>query len=170
MDAYLARRRALQTIGLAAGLGLGALAGCARDVPAPAFAYTLLDGTRAHSSAHRGKVMLVSFWATSCAVCMHEMPQVVATHRRYAGRPFELLAVAMSYDPPANVAHVAETRQLPFGVVIDNTGAIARAFGDVRGTPTHVLVDARGMVVRRIEGAPDFAELHRQIDGLLTKA
>jgi peroxiredoxin len=148
----------------------GVLAGCARPSLAPAFDYTLLDGTRAHSAAQRGKVVMVSFWATSCAICMHEMPQLVATHRRYAGRPFELLAVAMAYDPPARVAHVAESRRLPFGVVIDNTGAIARAFGDVRGTPTHVLIDRRGLIVRRIEGAPDFAALHGLIDGLLTTA
>lgn len=159
----------LWALGALGGAG-GGLAGCTRPSPAPDFDYTLLDGTRAHSTAQRGKVRMVSFWATSCAICMREMPQLVATHRRYVGQPFELLAVAMAYDPPANVARVAESRRLPFGVVIDNTGAIARAFGDVRGTPTHVVIDRQGLIVRRIEGAPDFAALHGLIDGLLTTA
>jgi peroxiredoxin len=70
-----------------------------------------------------GKVMLVNFWATSCATCVKEMPQIVATHDKFKARGLDTLAVAMSYDPPAFVAKFAETRKLPFGVAIDNTGA-----------------------------------------------
>jgi thiol-disulfide isomerase/thioredoxin len=73
--------------------------------------------------AMAGKVMLVNFWATSCATCVKEMPQIVATHDKFKARGLDTLAVAMSYDPPAFVAKFAETRKLPFGVAIDNTGA-----------------------------------------------
>ena len=137
---------------------------------APDISYTLLDGSKASVSALRGKVVLVNFWATSCVSCIQEMPELVATHRRYSGRGLETLAVAMSYDAPANVAHFAQSRQLPFGVVIDNTGAIARAFSDVRATPTTVLIDRRGAIVSRFEGAPDFQALHLQVEKLLAEA
>jgi peroxiredoxin len=101
-------------------------AGCSGRDPAPQFEYTLLDGSKGSMQAQRGKVVLVNFWATSCVTCVKEMPQLVATHRKYAARGFDTLAVAMSYDPPAYVANFAQSRQLPFGVVIDNTGAIAK--------------------------------------------
>ncbi len=150
-------------------LGLG-LAGCSSRERAPEFRYTLLDGSAGTSADLRGKVVLINFWATSCAVCVQEMPHLVATHERFRARGLETLAVAMSHDPPAYVAHFAETRRLPFGVVIDNTGAIARAWGDVRLTPTTFVVDRQGTVARRYVGKPDFDALHGLIGQLLAAA
>jgi len=76
----------------------------------------------------------------------------------------------MSYDPPAYVVNFTETRKLPFKVAIDNTGANARDWGDVKLTPTTYLVNKRGEIVKRYVGTPDFAELHRLIEKLLSEA
>lgn len=137
--------------------------------PAPAVSYTLLDGSKGSTEAMRGKVLLVNFWATSCTTCVAEMPQIVATHEKFKARGYETVAVAMSYDPPAYVARFAETRKLPFGVAIDNTGVIAKSFGDVQMTPTTFLIDKQGRVVKRYLGAPDFAALHTLIGELLAE-
>lgn len=161
----LARRRLLQV-----GLAAVALPACSSRDPAPDFAYTLLDGSKGHTQALRGKVLLVNFWATSCVTCVKEMPEIVATHRKYQPRGYETLAVAMSYDPPAYVANFAQSRQLPFGVVIDNTGAIAKAYGDIRLTPTTFLIDKKGAIVKRYVGEPDFAALHGLVEKLLAEA
>jgi len=160
----LARRRAC--LAIVASTGLAACGG--RDA-APEVAYTLLDGSKGGTQALRGKVVLVNFWATSCASCVQEMPQLVATHRKYRARGVETLAVAMRHDPPALVADFAESRKLPFGVVIDNTGAIARAFGEVRLTPTTFVIDKQGAIVKRYVGAPDFVALHALLEQLLTE-
>jgi peroxiredoxin len=163
---HLLPRRAFLATGT---LALAGLAGCAGRDPAPSFSYTLLDGAKGHTDALRGKVLLVNFWATSCVSCVKEMPQLVATHERFKARGYETLAVAMSYDPPAYVANFAETRRLPFGVVIDNTGAIAQAFNDTKITPTTFLIDKRGAIVKRYVGEPDFAELNGLVDKLLAE-
>lgn len=159
-------RRALAALALAAATLLG---GCARE-QAPAVDYVLLNGQKASSQDWRGKVMLVNFWATSCATCVKEMPQVIATFDKFKGRGFDTLAVAMSYDPPAFVAKYAETRGLPFGVAIDNTGSVASAFGQVQITPTTFLINKRGEIVKRFVGEPDFAALHGLIEQLLAEA
>jgi peroxiredoxin len=164
---HLVPRRTL--LAIACGTALVA-AGCSSRDAAPDFSYTLLDGKQASTQALRGKVVLVNFWATSCVTCVKEMPQIAATHLKFAPRGYETLAVAMSYDPPAYVANFATTRQLPFGVVIDNTGAIARAFNDVRITPSTFLIDKRGAIVKRYVGEPDFAELHGLVEKLLAEA
>jgi peroxiredoxin len=65
------------------------------------------------------------------------------------------------------VVNFAQTRQLPFKVAIDNTGAIAKAWGDVQLTPTTFLLDKKGDIVKRYVGEPDFAELHALIEKLL---
>ena len=115
-------------------------------------------------------MLLVNFWATSCTTCVAEMPEIVATHQKFQGQGFETLAVAMSYDPPSYVVNFSETRKLPFKVAIDNTGAVAKAWGDVKLTPTTYVVNKRGVIVKRYVGEPDFAELHRLIESLLKEA
>jgi peroxiredoxin len=137
--------------------------------PAPDVAYTLLDGSQGTLSQQRGKVLLVNFWATSCTTCVKEMPEIVATHEKYKSRGFDTLAVAMSYDPPAYVANFAESRRLPFKVAIDNTGRIAKDFGEVRLTPTTYVIDKRGQIVKRYVGQPDFQALHALLDKLLAE-
>lgn len=136
---------------------------------APRVDYVLLDGSRLDSDAWAGKVMLVNFWATSCRSCVHEMPQIVATHAKFKGRGFDTLAVAMSYDPPAFVTNFAASRQLPFGVAIDNTGRIAEQFGRVQLTPTTFLINKRGEIVKRYVGEPDFAALQTLVEQLLAE-
>ena len=161
---YVAAAAAVLAIGIAATLALtGKQAG-------PDVAYTLLDGSQHRSEQWRGKVVLVNFWATSCVTCVKEMPDLAATHEKFKARGYETLAVAMSYDPPAYVVNFTETRKLPFSVAIDHDGAIARGFGDVQLTPTSVLINKRGEIVKRYVGEPDFAELHRLLDKLLAEA
>jgi peroxiredoxin len=151
---------ALAAIAAAVYLGTGRSA-------APPSTFVLLDGSTRTTADLKGKVTLVNFWATSCVSCVAEMPQIMATHEKYQARGYQTLAVAMSYDPPAYVVNFAQSRKLPFGVAIDNTGAVAKAWGDVQLTPTTFIVDKRGEIVKRYVGAPDFAELHQLIEKLL---
>lgn len=137
---------------------------------APESTFVLLDGSRQTTADMRGKVTLVNFWATSCTTCVAEMPDIVATYNKYQGQGFDTLAVAMSYDPPSYVVNFAETRKLPFKVAIDNTGAVAKAWGDVRLTPSTFIVNKRGEIVKTYVGAPNFTELHRLIEKLLAES
>lgn len=122
------------------------------------------------STQLQGKVSLVNFWATSCTTCVAEMPEIVTTYNKYKDRGYETMAVAMSYDPPSYVVNFAQTRQLPFKVAIDNTGSVARAWGEVQLTPTTFLLNKRGEIVKRYVGAPNFAELHQLIEKLLAES
>ena len=97
------------------------------------------------------------------------MPKLVGTFDKYKAKGFDTVAVAMSYDPPSYVVNYAQTRKLPFKVAIDNTGAVAKAWGDVQLTPTTFLVNKRGEIVRRYVGEPNFAELHLLIEKLLAE-
>ncbi len=136
---------------------------------APESTFVLLDGTRKTTADMKGKVTLVNFWATSCTTCVAEMPKIISTYDKYKARGYDTVAVAMSYDPPSYVVNYAQTRKLPFPVAIDNTGAVAKAWGDVQLTPTTFIVNRRGDIVKRYVGEPDFAELHRLIEKLLAE-
>lgn len=145
------------------------LSGCGQE-RAPESSFVLLDGSRLTTAQLLGKVTLVNFWATSCTSCVAEMPQLTATYEKFKDRGYETLAVAMSYDPPAYVSNFAQRRELPFWVAIDNTGAIAKAFGDIRLTPTTFLIDKRGRIVKRYVGAPDFTALNALVNDLLAES
>jgi len=137
---------------------------------APETTFVLLDGSKKTTADLKGKVALVNFWATSCTTCVAEMPSMVSTFDKYHAKGYEHIGVAMSYDPPSYVVNYAQTRKLPFNVAIDNTGAVAKAWGEVQLTPTSYLVNRKGEIVKRYVGQPDFAELHRLIEKLLAES
>ncbi|WP_211371199.1 TlpA disulfide reductase family protein [Dechloromonas hortensis] len=124
---------------------------------APAF--TTLDGKKIRPGELRGKLVLVNFWATSCGVCLQEMPDLIATWRRYRSRGFEVIAVAMSYDEPEQIRAYMAKRSLPFPVVFDRDGALAREFEGVRATPTTFLIDRAGKRISKTVGIIDFEKL-----------
>lgn len=111
--------------------------------------------------------VLVNFWSTSCAICVHEMPDMVDLYEEYAGKGFELVAVAMQYDPPNQVLELANRQSLPFPVALDLKGEAVAAFGSVKGTPTSYLLGPDGELVRRYIGAIDFDSLRSELDQLL---
>jgi len=163
-------KKFIYVIGAAALLTVGAFTYIVSAATlAPESTFVLLDGSTKTSADLKGKVTLVNFWATSCTTCVAEMPKIIATYDKYKDKGFDTVAVAMSYDPPAYVVNYAETRKLPFKVAIDNTGAVARAWGEVKLTPTTYLLNKRGEIVKRYVGEPDFTELHRLVEQLLAQ-
>jgi peroxiredoxin len=165
----LGRRLQLKVlVGVFAGAAL--LSGCGSQDVAPQSHFVLLDGTTITTADLKGKVTLVNFWATTCVTCVKEMPSLVQTYNKYKSQGYETLAVAMSYDPPNWVANFANTRQLPFKVALDNTGDVAKAWGDVKLTPTSYLVNKQGQIVKRYVGEPDTAALHQLLEKLLAES
>jgi peroxiredoxin len=129
--------------------------------------FTQIDGSQHRLGDLKGKVLVINFWATSCSTCVKEMPEIVATHQKFHAQGLETLAVAMQYDPPAYVMSFARTRQLPFRVVMDHTGELARSFGPVQLTPTTLVVNRQGEIVKRYIGEPDFDAMHKLLARLL---
>jgi len=147
-----------------------AFQGTGTDQKLPDVGYMRLDGTHGTTGAMRGRVTLINFWATDCTTCAHEMPQLAAAYERFKARGYDTLAVAMSYDNPADVRSYATARGLPFPVAHDADGRMSRSFGNVETTPTSVLVNKRGDIVMRYVGEPDFVALGRLVDRLLAES
>jgi peroxiredoxin len=131
---------------------------------APQVTFVSLQGEKITTGSLRGKVVLVNFWATDCVTCIKEMPDITATYNKYRARGFETIAVAMRHDPPNYVLNYVEKNKLPFRVALDPMGELAKAFGEVKLTPTTFVIDKRGKIVTRILGEPDFAKLHQLLE------
>ena len=135
---------------------------------APQVTFVSLQGEKITTAGLRGKVVLVNFWATDCATCVKEMPEIVATHMKYRDRGFETIAVAMRHDPPNYVLNYTETRQLPFKVALDTDGSAAKSFGDVKLTPTTFVIGKDGSILKRYVGIPEFTAMHQLIEKALS--
>lgn len=153
----------ITVVGLAAAVWLMP-AGLSR---APAVTFRTLDGQRMELAELRGRPVLVTFWATTCPGCIAEMPHLIDLYRRLHPAGLEIVAVAMSYDPPNQVLAMRERRGLPYPVALDIDGGIARAFGDVKLTPTSFLIDPDGRIVFHKIGEMDMAALEETIRGFL---
>ena len=151
-------------------LAAGIYAGWSRPITLPEVNFIGVRGDQFAMSSLKGRVVLVNFWATSCTVCVGEMPKMVQTFEKYREQGLETVAVAMSYDPPDRVFAYVQQNKLPFRVTLDIFGKAMEAFGGIRGTPTTFLVDRRGKIVKRFEGEPDFAILGELIEKELLKS
>jgi len=135
--------------------------------PMPSVVVSTLNGDQFPLNSLRGSVVLVNFWATTCATCIREMPTLVDLFEKYRSQGYRTVAVAMPYDPPNRVLDYAKTRSLPFDVVLDIDGSVLRAFGDVPGTPTSFLVDRNGHIIHKYLGEPDYVDLKKRIEQAL---
>lgn len=144
--------------------------GLAQKSPAPQVTFTDLSGKRISMQSLRGKMVLVNFWATDCPGCVKEMPHIVQTYKEYHAKGFEVVAVAMSYDPPSYVLQFSRQHALPFPVALDVQGELARKFDNVKLTPTSFLIDQQGNMVEQTIGELDFDKLRSRLDkALLSK-
>jgi thiol-disulfide isomerase/thioredoxin len=135
---------------------------------APDFTWKGADGSELSFDGTRGKVTLVNFWATWCAPCKKELPDLVELDRAYAGRGFAVVGVATDRTPDAGdlVSEFVHKYSIPYQVLL-STQEMEDAFGNVRMMPTSFLVDRDGKIVRTIVGIRTKAQLEELILPLL---
>lgn len=159
LAAVLAAALAVAGCGGAAGLGEG------QAVPPPppekrevaaAFDVPALDGSgRVRLAEHRGRPVVVNFWASWCGPCRSETPELV----RFAGAHpgVEVIGLAVN-DLPADSRRFAKEYGIPYRLGIDRRGGVGADYGII-GLPVTVVIDAQGRLVANHAGEIDAAEL-----------
>jgi peroxiredoxin len=111
----------------------------AQDFTAP-----LLAGSRFRLREHRGKVVLLNFWATWCPPCREEMPAMERLWLQHRDGGFLLVAVSLDSDPQLVKPFVTEHR-LTFPIALDPKLEVANLYG-IRALPASFIVDRGGRV------------------------
>ncbi|HKW87062.1 MAG TPA: TlpA disulfide reductase family protein [Nitrospiraceae bacterium] len=146
-------------IGIAFTLTLGQLDGVvwsmASRVPAVGmqaedFQLSDLDGRPQSLSQHRGKIVLLNFWATWCKPCTTEMPAMQAVYDKLRDRGFVVLAINELEDDVEVREHI-RTYNHTFTVLMDRDNQVANQYG-VYGLPVSVFIDEAGIVQEYIKG------------------
>ena len=156
-------------VAIAVGLGVWTMSGSTK-ASAPDVAFTDINGKHFETKDLQGKVVLVKFWATDCTTCVAQMPDNIENFNAMSGKGFDIVAVAMKHDPINYVRNFTQSRQLPFTVVHDDKGEIAKAFGDVRLTPTAFLLDKQGHIIKRYLGNYDKQEFIATVEKALASS
>lgn len=126
---------------------------------APDVTFTTIEGKKISMAALKGQVVLINFWATDCPGCIKEMPKLTEAYNEYNKKGLEIIAVAMPYDPPAQVLNYATIKKIPFPVMHDGLSEITEKFGGINLTPTTYIFDKQGHRLQRTIGELDFNKL-----------
>jgi thiol-disulfide isomerase/thioredoxin len=132
---------------------------------APDFDLETLAGDRLQMSSLRGRVVLLNFWATWCAPCREEMPDLETAYLRYHDDDFIVVGV--------NVAESAQQARdftsefgVTFPIVLDSDAAIANQMG-ISGLPVSLFIDRNGGIVYRHLGRIPLITLEAKLRPLL---
>lgn len=110
---------------------------------APDFELESIEGETVRLSDHRGKVVLINFWATWCGPCRVEMPALQNRFEAYDG---ELVILAVDNDETLDrVVPFVQELGLTFTTLLD-IGATTQDLYLIRGYPTSVFVDPDGII------------------------
>jgi len=125
----------------------------AEPAPAPDVRFTDADGEQMSLGDFEGKVVLLNLWATWCAPCVKELPDLDRLQAAMGGDTFQVVALSSDRNGAEKVPpFLANLRIANLTPYLDPGSVATRAFTP-RGLPTSVLIDAKGREVGRLEGA-----------------
>jgi peroxiredoxin len=133
----------------------------------PNLTLTLLNGDLLSLETLRKNPLLIYFWATTCAVCIEEMPVLTKLYHEFSPQGFNIIGIAMYYDPPNRILSFTRNHHLPYFIAFDLERTAAQAFGDVKLVPVHFLIDQQGKIVYTRKGKLNEPSLKQHITRLL---
>ena len=119
--------------------------------------FTGADGSDMTLADYQGQYVLLNFWATWCAPCRKEMPQLAALQAELGGDRFQVVTIATGRNPrPAMERFFDEIGVDNLPLHTDPRQALARSMG-VLGLPVTIILDPEGREIGRLQGDADWA-------------
>lgn len=117
----------------------------------PAMQLTTLDGGDLRIGPDAGRVQIINFWATWCAPCLEEIPDLNALHQELGPEGLEVIGVA-NKQGPQKVRPFVSKHDIQYPVVADSLGEVGEEVGPVYVLPTSLVVNQEGRVIYQVTG------------------
>ena len=151
-------------------LSFAALAFALAAIPVAAFDLRDTGGNTQRLTELKGKWVVVNFWATWCAPCVKEIPDLAAFATAQGDR-VRVLGVALDWDETGKrdaderkVKAFAKKVGLTYPLVLGNA-ASEKSFGKLKGLPTTIVYDQAGKIVYQKTGTVTLEQLNRVVAG-----
>ena len=118
------------------------------------------DGGELALSRYQGRWLVLNFWATWCAPCVKEMPELDRFHGEFAAQGWPVIGLAIDGPTPVREFLAKRPVRFPIGLAGLNGSDLAKKLGNLRGgLPYTVLANPAGDIVWRHPGETSFAQL-----------
>jgi thiol-disulfide isomerase/thioredoxin len=111
---------------------------------APDFTLPTTDNREFKLSDHRGKPVILNFWASWCGPCRYEVPAFKSFYEKYGNEGVSFIAVNTQDNPESALAY-AKSDGLKFTIPVDPRGQVSSLY-NVRGLPTTYFIDKDGII------------------------
>ena len=139
-----------------------------RRTPIPDLAFVDLEGNAGNLSDYRGKIVLVNFWASWCAPCRKEMPDLVRISNEYAPKGVVVLGVTMDVGGLDGVRRFLNEIDVTYPIVVPQRAP--PELSSIRDLPTTWLLDKQGHIRTICSGAMQEAAFRKGVEPLLAAA
>ncbi len=122
------------------------------DIASDDFKLETLEGKSVSLSSFRGKVVILSFWATWCGPCKIEMPSMEKLYNQMKAKGLEIVAVDVAEDK-SKVSAFIKQYGYTFPVLLDTTGEVSASdMYAAGGIPANYIIDRNGKLLARVVG------------------
>jgi peroxiredoxin len=140
----------------------------AERTPAPDFTLDDASGVPVRLSQFRGKVVLLSFWATWCVPCRTEVPWFVEFHETYKDRGLAVLGVSLDDDGWKAVKPYIDKMKVDYPVMLAS-GGVASRYGGLTSLPVTLIIDKAGRIAVTHVGLCPKSEYEAAINAMLAE-
>ncbi len=133
---------------------------------APDFTLPTLAGDSLRLSDLRGQIVVLNFWATWCAPCIEEIPELIKLHDELNPHGLTVLGVSLDEEGPDLIKPFTDRFGITYPIPLDD-GAVAEAYGGIWALPTTYVIDAEGQIVQRVIGLFPVEEMRPQFREML---
>ncbi len=121
-----------------------------------------LNGKTVNSEVFKGKVLLITFFATWCPPCREEIPSLIKLQNELSAKGFSVLGFSVDEGGPKVVKKLIEQAKINYPILMTESKTV-RDFGGITGVPTTFLINKTGKVVSRYLGYVSHSKLEKDI-------
>lgn len=137
-----------------------------RSKPLPDLVLNTVDGQKWSLSERRGHVILLNFWATWCAPCRTEIPQLVRLSDKYKKSGLEVVGISVDSENIAGIKAFIEDYKINYPTLLAVPGSL---LSQQKAVPMTMLIDEKGVLSKKYVGAVREAVFEKDIKKLLGK-